>query len=115
MMKKVLSKVSELGSSATTWTKSSRTTALALPSMWPDLYLGQSAEQVPSAVRVVSSMDCQRLYPQATGDAQRVQCIDHPTANRILANSAPPSPRGPIPFPLHDVPRALSRTPPRDL
>ncbi len=115
MMKKVLSKVSELGSSATTWTKSSRTTALALPSMWPDLYLGQSAEQVPSAVRVVSSMDCQRLYPQATGDAQRVQCIDDPTDNRILANSATASPRGSIAFPLHDVRRDLSRTTPRYL
>src|SRR5258708_11984050 len=101
MMKKVLSKVSELGSSATTWTKSSRTTALALPSMWPDLYLGQSAEQVPSAVPVVSSMDCQRPYPQATADAQRLQCIDSPPPNRILPTSPPPTPPAHTPFPLH--------------
>ena len=114
-MKKALSKVPELCSSATAWTKSSRTTALALPRVWPDLYLDQSAEQVSSAVRVVSSMDCQRLYPQATGDTQRVQCIYDPTDHRILAHSDTASPQGSIAFRLHGVRRNLSRTTPRYL
>jgi hypothetical protein len=59
-------------------------TTVVLSPMSPQLRLEEPPDQVLAAVRVVPSMDCPRLYAEATRHAQWSQRLQSPTTYRAL-------------------------------